>query len=370
MLRTRRRTVVSAVLGLAFALALCGVVRADWVADGNDRYDPATNTFEHWDGAQWGPDPNPATNGAYLKWLAEGGADGAGEATPQRYSIMRAGDMTRHEAREASEEAFQYETWLMRQRGYDASTSDREDSGSEYKASKTPEWDWALSLAGEYTVSGYQVDPFGTDYKADAAGVGLGLALGRDRFRLLNSFHYDRSWGKHEFNGIRSDTVGLKVMPGYAVLLQETAGVDLNLFAVVDVSYTDTKGAGTVWHLTPGVVAGVRRWTRIGGFQFAYAFLHKRNLSGEEEITGDEHINVHAATLGYTVPVTRNLYADFGLDYSVAANTPAGYDEQALYGRIGLGAVNLKNWSIYAQYSHQLKWGDGKGVTASVSYAF
>jgi hypothetical protein len=211
-----------------------------------------------------------------------------------------------------------------------------------YQASDMPDWDIDVFADGGLFDVGH-TGIGGWSFEADATNVAVGLCARKDRIKLDGAVHYENLDGKGtNGNGLESDNTGFIFMPGYRVWTQEENGINLDVDAILDLSYRTFTGFNTPddWFIRPGVRAAANYMTEFGLFQATYAYTYLRNLDHHRDQSGNSSYNAQAYALDYISLITKTIYGDIGISQVNLYNTAAGLDNDFTDLNIRIGTLS------------------------------
>jgi hypothetical protein len=241
---------------------------------------------------------------------------------------------------------------------------------SDYKSSDLPDWDFNLTAQISREGLDYKYLASGAKHEGDYNTLRIGVNASRDRLLLLNEIRFETFSGTNAFNGVDSQSSGVLLMPGYKLLTQLENGFDLALFALLDFSYVDHKNAAGQWRISPGAALSAGRMTPIGLFQAGYSFSSSRNYNNDNDVTGNEIINIHTASIDYTLPLAKILYASAGVSHVFAHDAPDGLEDQFTEAKVGLGITPgaSNNWILKVGYFHSIDGNNNRGFNCKVGF--
>jgi hypothetical protein len=238
-----------------------------------------------------------------------------------------------------------------------------------YQDSALPEWDWDFALGASYADSDFMVDDtVGTRFDSRGQAWRLSANGSRDRLWVATSARYERMKGTDLFSGIDSETMGVRVTPGYRVLTQESDGVQMSLYTSLDLAYVDTDDVQSRHRVTPGLGFSLGRVFEFGYLLGAYTFTHNRNISGDTEVTGGHYFNMHSASFRYGLPLSENMIATAGLDYGHVEDTPGEVEHAFTTGSLGLQVAELGPWSLSLEYFEAIDGRDTRGAQLTAGF--
>lgn len=193
-------------------------------------------------------------------------------------------------------------------------------TGAHYAESDLPEWDRSFFSSVSRDHVNYRITPSAVEMDSDVYTVKGGFRAQKEKLSFSTQLRYSLSDGNGVFRGLDSETYGLLLMSGYQLLSQREHLVDLRAYGLLDVSYLSRDSADEQWQVMPGAGVAVNRLTSIGLFSAACTFNHSRNLSGDNEVSGDGYINTPELIANYTLPIGQKFYMSVGVQHSYAAN--------------------------------------------------
>jgi hypothetical protein len=245
---------------------------------------------------------------------------------------------------------------------------------SGYQSSDVPKWDIQYSVGGGFEDSDFQITPFGTRLDTDVWTMRAGVNATKDRFVVLTDFHHEMSEGKGTMDGIDARTTGVSIMPGYELWTQEENGLQVALFGILDIGYSNGKtnvpftSAPNQWRMSPGAGMSLGYAANVGVFQAGYTYHNSRNLDGDLEASGRRYMDIHNIGGMYAMPLSTTLVSSFGIDYTAVEDMPNGIADDFTHAQIGLATHSLQNWHISANYYESIDSSDTRGVNASVAF--
>jgi hypothetical protein len=318
-------------------LALSGVMtaKAAWYysESGNERYDPVTYMAEYNSSGTWYPDENYETNPAYMEYSSGTGSCGH-SSSAYYYSYQAYGSALNTGKRSHT---------LMNGHAYKLK---EEDACCDYNASDLPEWNYNIYGGISYDDSDFRVNSGQLHVNTRITTLNMGVIAQKDRLSLTGAFRYEYARGYSNLSGADSDTAGFLFMPGYQILSQDEQFLDLGLYGMLDLAYVSRKHADNQTRIMPGVGATASRATPIGLFSLAYSFEYNQNMSGDVEVTGNNHINTQLGSADYILPITKNFYVGGGFLYTYVMDMPSNIDNDFLEAHLTAGAIQLNNWKF------------------------
>lgn len=351
---------LASLIVLVFAVSAMAGSGADWYYYGSEyRYDPASGATQMWNGSAWVTDSTPDDNPAKLAYLAS-----------QSPCPMALWPMI--SSYNASVGATNGNAIYITCAGqtYAFSAAPNNPSTPSYNVSETPKWDFDFWVGAAYESTDFTIDADGARDKSDVSTVSLGVDARKGRFLMYNNFRYQRAAGRGDFENMDRTSVGVTLMPGYAVLLQEEAGVRVETFALLGLDHVDCDYEGSDWRFTPGVGVTAARMTPIGLFKAGYTFNHSRSLNGDDQVTGCSRINLHGAAANYAFLISKNLIGSVGGDYVYACQIPSDMANEFASARASLTVFRLGNWSATLGGYYRFLGGSGSGGDLRVAYTW
>ncbi|HRU07192.1 MAG TPA: hypothetical protein P5137_15605 [Candidatus Brocadiia bacterium] len=346
---------------MVFVLAVSAVAgTTNWYYSGTDyRYDPASGIAQQYIDGHWVTDSTPDDNPAKLAYLAS-----QAPCAQAFWPIIS----NYNASVGATNGNTIYITSAGQTCAFNAATNN--PSTPSYNVSETPKWDFDFWVGAAYESTDFTIDADGARDKSDVSTVSLGVDARKGRFLMYNNFRYQRAAGRGDFENMDRTTLGVTLMPGYAVLLQEEAGVRVETFALLGLDHVDCDYEGSDWRFTPGVGVTAARMTPIGLFKAGYTFNHSRSLNGDDQVTGCSRINLHGVAANYAFLISKNLIGSVGGDYVYACQVPSAIANEFATARVGLTAFRMGAWTIGGAYHYRFLGGSANGFDVRVTYSW
>jgi hypothetical protein len=334
------------------------VVKAEWYysESGNERYDPATEMAEYKSGDTWYPDTCYSTNPAYVEYNS-GTCDYSSSTQVYGYQVYGSALNGGRRRIKLITGGVSYE---LQQEVPGVSPS--------YNSSDLPEWNYNLFGGISYDDSDFRVNSGQLHVNTRITTLDMGMTAKKDRLSLTGAFRYEYARGYSNLSGADSDTAGFLFMPGYQILSQDEQFLNLGLYGMLDLAYISRKHADNQTRIMPGVAATASRATPIGLFSLAYSFEYNQNMSGDDEVTGNNHINTQLGAADYILPITKNFYVGGGFLYTYAMDMPSSIDNDFLEAHLTAGAIQLNNWKFMADYYASIDGTGNQGINFVAGY--
>lgn len=217
---------------------------------------------------------------------------------------------------------------------------------SSYKASDVPGWNFGISLEGGMITGRIGITPTYAE-EADTNDLAINLFGANSNLRLDAQLYSSFFDGQGDAQDLDGKQIGIGFMPSYQLLDQIKNSLNLKIYGCFDLSLIDYDNldSQTRYSVGAGLSAGVK--TQLGNIQFFYLFSHDRNGDGDQEVTGEEYINLHNLSVKYSLPMTKNLFFATGLHYLHIMDTPETMDEESsTYAHISLDYRGFTNYNI------------------------
>ena len=203
-------------------------------------------------------------------------------------------------------------------------------------------WDLHLGLAGSFTETQLDVLEAFTGGAEDRRIWSSRLygALVRDRLRLLGSLRVEQFEGDGLADTLDGRRLALQLTPVYRLLTQQDGFVDLDLITALGLARTsyerEVADSDTEDEVTAGVGVALARRTPIGALRTGYIYQPTWNISGEDQLTGSNRIDVHAVSSAMTVNLLHDLIATVSAAWYYTDGLPGELDRDYLDGTVGL----------------------------------
>jgi hypothetical protein len=354
-----KKNVLLVVLMLGGVISAEALTSSSWCYSdsGNERYNPSTHMVEHRNSTgEWVPDNKYLSNPAYVKYNS-----GKCGSTGHHYEYQT-GSITLNTGKRNH--------LIMSGHPYKLKEDVNPCMNGDpcYEASELPEWNYTLFGGISYDDSDFRVNAGRLHVNTRITTLSMGVRTQKDRLSLTGALRYEYARGYSNFSGADSDVAGFLFMPGYQVLSQDEQFVDLGFYGMLDMSYVSRKHVDNQTRVMPGVGVTASRTTPIGLFSLAYSYEYNRNLNGDKEITGSEHIDTQIGSADYTLPITKNFYLGGGLLYTYAMDMPSNMDNDFLEAHLTAGAIQMGNWNFMADYYASVDGTGNQGINFVAGY--
>lgn len=349
--------------------------------DSLHRYDPATGAadFRYDTSSSWMTDENPSSNPAYMEYWASSGSSSSFSSDAAFFTFLRG----MHVMMGATNLQLNHTGVLLLgmatiqsvlspgtlSPGGPLSPGSPASPGPFYQDSELPEWDWRFSGSIGYADTDFAIDDStGTEFDARERAMEIRADGRNGRFVLLSSLRHERRDGKELFADMDSESTTLRLMPGYDLLQQDVDGIQLTAFGLLDMAYIDVDEVESQERVTPGFGLAAGRAMEFGIVSAAYTFGHSRSISGDDDVTGNHYTNMHSAACRYTVPITEDVFANAGLEYAHASQTPSNLDHSFTNARFGIDMMNSGPWTLSLVYYEAIDGRDTRGGELSAGF--
>jgi hypothetical protein len=239
-----------------------------------------------------------------------------------------------------------------------------------YSESGLPEWDRSFFSSVSREHVNYRITPATVEMDSDVYTVRGGFRARKEKLSFSTQLRYSLSDGNGVFRGLDSETYGLLLMSGYQLLSQREHLVNLSVYGLLDVSYLSRDSGDDQWQVMPGAGVAVNRMTSIGLFSTACTFNHSRNLSGENEVSGDDYINTPELIADYTLPIGRKFYISVGVQHSYFENVSSSEGDR--FTDVHLTPVGYRGdvWGASLALSQSVDGNDNNGIAVHLARAW
>ena len=202
--------------------------------------------------------------------------------------------------------------------------------------------DWRLGLAESYVETDLQVfeDLVGHSEDRRVWGNEFYGILTQDRVSVLMSLRYDRLEGDGAADALDGQRLFLQFVPSYRLLKQADQGVDLDLITALGLGRTAYErvvaDSDTEDNVTAGAGLGVGRNTPLGNLNLSYVYQPTWNISGEDELTGDNRIDGHAVSTSFSAALGRGVAGLVGATWYYTPGLPSELDRDYVDGTVAL----------------------------------
>ncbi len=240
-------------------------------------------------------------------------------------------------------------------------------TNSYYKPSEIPRWDLDFSLQGSVKESEIELTPT-IGRQSDVRSVAVRFNGARDDFFLSSRFYFSSLTGTGNSEGTDTESIGLVLMPGYRFLNQNENGINLSLYGLLELVSNDYGDEDTETRYIPGIGLNMSAITPIGGLQLSYLFSHDRNGDGDEEITGEEYININTISFRYMMALTKSLIFSTRLSYLWVMDMPDDMENSSTDINVDLNYYGWKNFTVGLSYEQSIDGYETQGINLTVGY--
>ncbi len=246
-----------------------------------------------------------------------------------------------------------------------------ENTGQEgttrYVSSDLPEWDFVVSASGGVRESKLALAT-GDERESDVRTLGMQLYGKKDGFTIEGSFQYVGFQGSGSTDGVDTDEYRIGLMAGYDLFTQNENGIDISVYGLLEYVDEDYGDIGDQTRYVPSIGFTAGGWTPFGHLLFTYLFSHDHNTDNDLDVTGEEYINLHGASLNYTVPITRTLLCSLGTSYMYMVDIPDGYDDNSADMELALHYYGIENANISLAYTKSFDGYEHQGINLLLGY--
>jgi hypothetical protein len=364
MMNTRIGRSIRRIVAVACCLLGTALMAGSWdgawfvSADGRNRYNVETGTAEYQQDGRWVYDGHPESNPAVMEFRLEGyssaGFDAAGKlaraANSEEVSVWVKGRLVT-----ASQ-------WWM------AQTLGSHSGFTSFESSALPGWD--LHLDGGLAYDQRDFSAGGQTYKAISQSFDLALYGRHDRNLFVAALRAQHSDGRDAWDGSDADLYNFSLMPGRRLLAQETNGVNVDAYGVLDLTYAGYSNVNDQLRLAPGLAVAASRATDFGLFHLVYLYSRDWNTNGDRELGGHNYLDVQGLNGGWALPVASHLVLSTALDYSRVMDMPHAVPNDFTSAILGLRTQGFERWGGGVEYRQSLDRTADHGIRASVSYSW
>jgi hypothetical protein len=238
-----------------------------------------------------------------------------------------------------------------------------------------PAWDFDVAVGADY-IDSEQMGIGSNTFESRTTNWYASMQARKDRWTLGGTINRQSIVGKGvNGTGLTQRTTGLTLMPGYQILTQAENGVNLDVDAILDMSYTTFTHNPSAWYVRPGAKVAVNRLTKAGLFQVAGIYTHLRNISGDsDQFTTNSGINSYGAAFDYICLFTKEIYGNIGLSYLTLDDMPSGantgMDDELTDVNVRAGGAITERLSIDGGYFQAIDGRDTQGFSLRGAWTF
>lgn len=236
--------------------------------------------------------------------------------------------------------------------------------------SALPEWDITFGVGSSFGSVNNDFDVVGVSYEANYTRLWLFANFEKEDLFMRTRLTHQHLEGKDNFNYLESDYFGLLLQPGYRLLNQDTQLVDLEVYALVELGHNSYSPGDDQWRLSPGVGFDVSRMTPVGNFTAGYTYFYSHNISGDDEITDSDSVNMQSTYVSWGVPLSKKISLCVDMQYTVADNLPSGMENDWLTASGKIMAQITDKVNFVVGYQESVSGGNGHAVTLGLNFAW
>lgn len=243
-------------------------------------------------------------------------------------------------------------------------------AGAHYTGSDLPEWDRSFFSSVSRDHMNYRITPAAVEMDSDVYTVKGGFRARKEKLSFSTQLRYSLSDGNGVLGGLDSETYGLLLLSGYQLLAQREHLIDLRVYGLLDVSYLSRDRSDDQWQVMPGAGVAAARITSIGLFSAACTFNHSRNLSGNNEVSGSDYLNMPELIADYTLPIGQKFYMSVGAQHSYFENVSGSKGDR--FTEIRLTPVGYRGdvWGASLALSQSVDGNDNNGAAVQLTRAW
>lgn len=218
--------------------------------------------------------------------------------------------------------------------------------------------EWFFDAGTSYRVRESHVAErvFGQDAHIRTWKVDMNANMVSDRWSLGINVPYSIWRTNGSYSGLNGESIGLNLVPQYLVLREDSEVCDMSVFALggyEHVWFNNDVGVDDMDFVTWGVGTMVGKTFEFGRVSLAYGFEAKKNIDGDDLVTGNGSLKTQSAALTYGFALTENLYGSVQGLWEHTRGLPSVFDSSAYTGRATLGYVNDR-WTVETGYARTL----------------